>query len=58
MRTPSEPTCVFCGRPIDPDEPSTGRGEIAAHAACADAALADEGHWEAIAAANGEQTEA
>lgn len=42
--------CVFCGRPIGPDEPRVGRGESAAHAACADAALGDESFWDRIAA--------
>lgn len=44
-------TCVFCGRPIAADEPRVGRGETAAHAACADAALADERGWERLAVA-------
>jgi hypothetical protein len=42
-------TCVFCERPITPDAPSVGRPPIAAHAACADAALADDRHWDEIA---------
>jgi hypothetical protein len=46
--------CVFCGEPILPGEETAGRGPIAAHARCADAALADDDHWEAIAAAGQE----
>ncbi len=46
--------CTFCGRPIGPGEPGVGRGETAAHAACADAALADEGTWERIAGGLGD----
>jgi hypothetical protein len=42
-------TCVFCERPITADAPSVGRPPIAAHAACADAALADDRHWDEIA---------
>jgi hypothetical protein len=42
-------TCVFCDRPITPDAPSVGRPPIAAHATCADAALADDRHWDEIA---------
>jgi hypothetical protein len=45
-------TCVFCGRAIDPDEPTSGRPPMAAHAACADAALADDRHWDAVAGAS------
>jgi hypothetical protein len=43
--------CVFCGSVIGPDEPSSGRPPMAAHAACADAALADDRHWDAVAGA-------
>lgn len=45
--------CVFCGNPIGPDAERTGRGEAAAHASCADHALADDAHWDAIADASG-----
>jgi hypothetical protein len=48
------PACVFCGEPIDPGEEAAGRAPMAAHAACADAALADDAHWEAIDAAGTE----
>ena len=44
--------CVFCGQPIQPDQPTAGRPPMAAHATCADAALADDGHWDAVAAAS------
>jgi hypothetical protein len=44
------PACVFCGEPIGPGEEAAGRAPMAAHAACADAALADDAHWEAISA--------
>jgi hypothetical protein len=43
--------CVFCGEPIGADADRTGRGATAAHAACADRALADDAHWDAIAEA-------
>ncbi len=43
--------CVFCGKPIEPGEPAAGRPPMAAHAACADAALADDAHWDRVAAA-------
>ena len=43
------PTCVFCDRPILSGEATSGRPPMAAHAACADAALADDRHWDAIA---------
>lgn len=46
--------CVFCGEPIEPDQPSVARPPMAAHAACADAALADDAHWDAIAEREGE----
>jgi hypothetical protein len=50
MTTPRDPAaCVFCGRPIAGDEPVAGRPPMAAHAACADAALADDRHWDAVA---------
>ena len=42
-------TCVFCGRLIGPDELMAGRAPMAAHSACADAALADDSHWDAVA---------
>jgi hypothetical protein len=45
--------CVFCGQPIGADEERTGRGATAAHASCADRALADDAHWDAIALASG-----
>ena len=48
------PACVFCGQPIGPGEETAGRAPMAAHAACADAALADDAHWEQISAAGGE----
>lgn len=51
-------TCVFCGKAIGPDEPTSGRPPMAAHAACADAALADDRHWDAVAGANPEPDEA
>jgi hypothetical protein len=44
------PACVFCGGPIGPGEEAAGRAPMAAHAACADAALADDEHWDAISA--------
>ncbi|MEO8510701.1 MAG: hypothetical protein ABI534_05610 [Chloroflexota bacterium] len=44
--------CVFCGDPIGADAERTGRGAMAAHAACADRALADDAHWDAIAGAS------
>ena len=44
--------CVFCNEPIGPDDERTGRGETAAHSACADRALADDAHWDAIADAS------
>lgn len=47
-------TCVFCGRPIEPGEERSGRPPHAAHAACADAALASDAHWDAIASASGD----
>ena len=47
-------TCVFCGEPIGDDEPTAGRPPMAAHAACADAALADDAHWDRVAAATPE----
>jgi hypothetical protein len=50
MRQADAPDCVFCGKPIAPDQPMVGRGPMAAHAACADAALADDAHWDAISA--------
>lgn len=46
--------CIFCGHRIQPGEASVGRGETAAHAACADAAFADEGRWERIAGGLGD----
>jgi hypothetical protein len=50
----SSATCVFCGRSIGPDETMVGRPPSAAHAPCADAALTDDRHWDAIAAASGD----
>jgi hypothetical protein len=45
----AEPTaCVFCGEPIGPGEEVAGRAPMAAHAACADAALTDDEHWDAV----------
>ncbi len=48
------PACVFCGQPIGPGEATAGRAPMAAHAACADAALADDAHWEEISAGSAE----
>lgn len=45
---------MFCGRSIGPDEAMVGRPPSAAHQACADAALTDDRHWDAIAAASGD----
>jgi hypothetical protein len=53
-RRDREARCVFCGRVIAPGEPSVGRGAVAAHAACADRSLVDEGSWDRIAAALGD----
>ncbi len=50
--------CVFCGLPIQPGDSVAGREPMAAHAACADAALADDSHWDAISAAGGEENDA
>jgi len=50
-------SCVFCGKPIGDGEPVAGRPPAVAHAACADAALTDDRHWDAIAASSGEQVE-
>ncbi len=47
--------CVFCGEPIADADPTVGRAPQAAHATCADAALADDAHWDAVAAASGVQ---
>ena len=47
------PACVFCGQPIGPGQETAGRPPMAAHASCADAALADDAHWDAIS--GGEQ---
>lgn len=52
------PSCVFCGRPIGPDEPSSGRPPMAAHASCADAALADDRHWDDVASFGTDEEEA
>lgn len=52
MPVAEPPACVFCGEPIDPGEESAGRAPMAAHAACADAALADDEHWEAVSRAS------
>lgn len=46
------PSCVFCGQPIDPGQEAAGRAPMAAHASCADAALADDAHWDAISQAD------
>lgn len=52
----SEPStaaaCVFCGRPIEPGEATAGRAPMAAHASCADAALASDEHWDAVSDAS------
>jgi hypothetical protein len=50
---PQPATCVFCGARIEPGEEMSGRPPHAAHARCADAALADDRHWDAVAAATG-----
>jgi hypothetical protein len=50
-------TCVFCGKPIGDGELAAGRPPMAAHAACADAALADDAHWDRVAAASPEPDE-
>ncbi|HEX6128299.1 MAG TPA: hypothetical protein VF071_04675 [Candidatus Limnocylindria bacterium] len=47
------PACVFCGQPIAAGEETAGRAPMAAHAVCADAALADDEHWDAISAGTG-----
>lgn len=44
------PACVFCGQPIAAGEETAGRAPMVAHAACADAALADDAHWDAVSA--------
>ena len=44
------PACVFCGQPITAGEETAGRAPMAAHATCADAALADDAHWDAVSA--------
>ena len=54
MTSPRPKTCVFCGNPIAEGEPAAGRPPAAAHVACADSALADDRHWDAIAASSGE----
>jgi hypothetical protein len=54
MTSPRPTACVFCGLPLADGEPVAGRPPAAAHAACADRALTDDGHWDAIAAASGE----
>ena len=46
--------CVFCGRVLGADEAMVGRPPSAAHQVCADAALTDDRHWDAIAAASGD----
>jgi hypothetical protein len=51
---PPPATCVFCGAPIEAGEEMSGRPPHAAHARCADAALADDRHWDAVAAATGD----
>ena len=53
-RLDREARCVFCGRAIAPDEPSVGRGPVAAHSACADRSLGDERSWDRVAAALGD----
>ena len=45
--------CVFCGEALGEGTPIVGRPPHAAHAACADAALADDAHWDAVATASG-----
>lgn len=47
-------TCVFCGKPIEAGDERAGRPPMAAHAACADAALADDIHWDEVAARSGD----
>jgi hypothetical protein len=51
----SSPTCVFCGRPVEEGQLTTGRGDSLAHADCADRALADDAHWDRIADQVGER---
>jgi hypothetical protein len=51
---PGPAACVFCAQPIGSGEEVTGRPPHAAHARCADAALADDRHWDAVAAASGD----
>jgi hypothetical protein len=58
MTSPRATVCVFCGKPIAEDEPAAGRPPAAAHAACADSALTDDSHWDAIAASSSEPTDA
>jgi hypothetical protein len=58
MTSPRSTTCVFCGKPIAEGEPMAGRPPAAAHAACADSALTDDRHWDAIAASSGEPMDA
>jgi hypothetical protein len=57
MSSSGPTTCVFCGKPIAEGEPAAGRAPAAAHATCADRALTDDGHWDAIAASSGEPVE-
>ena len=45
--------CVFCGEALGEGTPIVGRPPRAAHAACADAALGDDAHWDAVATASG-----
>lgn len=51
------PACVFCGEPIGPGEETAGRAPMAAHATCADAALADDAHWDAVSEAGSSEEE-
>ena len=53
-RQDREARCVFCGAAIAPDDPSVGRGAVAAHVVCADRSLGDERSWDRIAAALGD----
>jgi len=55
MQTREPAVCVFCGHPIRPDQSAAGRAPMAAHATCADAALASDDHWEAIDAAGADE---
>jgi hypothetical protein len=57
MTSSRSTTCVFCGQPIAEGEPTAGRPPAAAHVACADRALTDDSHWDAIAVSSGDRME-